>query len=339
MSKTLPNADGSTRERATVDLTPAEIAQLNELIRRDDTPPRTARRASILLMSHQKYSSQTICTTLGIVRGSIYHCIRKYRELGAVGAVYDKERSGGPRRISDEAIEWMRSVAAQKPGHFGLENARWSVTALRSYIAQHAEEAGFPEAKGISRSRLWSLVFENNETIDRSKPVPITSVVSIYWLPVYLPLLLCADGRITFDKIEFPPINPAMTADLREGSEIICYIGVDPSSCRFFVRALRSVESKPFELFIGHLAEAVSPSAKIALYRCSSIQCPQEVMLQNLSRISFFEPFANDQVPKLCASLIMQTCRLKFPSLTAQSVSEMISRIENSLDGYCPIEG
>lgn len=323
-----------------VDLTSAETALLSELINDPEVPVRTARRARILLMSQLRIPALEISRKLDIARGSVYNCTRKYRTNGARGAVFDEARSGGPRRISDESIEWMRSVVSQSPRHCGIEQDRWSVTSLREYVVNHAEKAGYPEVASISRTRLWSLIFT-----PRKKPKKAHAdsakrpeEVNIFWMPVYLPLLLHSDGRVTFEKIEFPEFDrSARSTANRRGLELLCYVGVDSSSCRLHVSVARSSDEKPFLEFLDQIDKAVSANTKVSLSRASAVLLPEyadDYLKNRHPRFTVFEPFIHDVVPGLCAALAAEVCRRRLGHLTGSGIRDLADRAFSALDGY-----
>lgn len=218
---------------------------------------RTVRRAYILLMLDRGLSAPEISRQLGIVRASVYNCVKRYREGGIERAIYDGARPGGPRRISDEAIQWMRSVAAMPPGLVGINAERWTVTMLQQYIERQAEAYGFPEITSISRSRLWELLTKNggrSVTPVITKPVPAIKTIEFYWRQTFVPVLQDVDGfwQVSYnDDVSFGPYGTDSRCP--DGPCLSFITGLILTTGRLFVYPGNKEKAQDMLAFLQHL--------------------------------------------------------------------------------------
>lgn len=85
---------------------------------------------------------------------TVRRCIDRYLNSGINIAVFDDERSGRPAEITDDAKSWIVSIACQKPCDLGYAAELWTLAALHKHIQVHAEEAGYPRLKMVTKPWL-----------------------------------------------------------------------------------------------------------------------------------------------------------------------------------------
>jgi biotin operon repressor len=92
-----------------IDLSAADAAYLEELVRDGRTEQRVARRARILLaMADPATVVQDLADRLDVERTTIWHLCRRYEE-GGVQVVGDAPRDGRPRTSSPSATRRNRA--------------------------------------------------------------------------------------------------------------------------------------------------------------------------------------------------------------------------------------
>ena len=111
-------------------------------------------RARIILFKADGKTDKFISEGLGIGLSTVRRCIAKYIDGGAGCALFDDERSGRPVEITDDAKAWIVSTACQKPCDLGYAAELWTLAALHRHIQQHAEEAGYPRLKTVTKPWL-----------------------------------------------------------------------------------------------------------------------------------------------------------------------------------------
>ena len=73
-------------------------------------------------------------------------------------ALQDDQRSGHPKEISEEAMQWIVQTAKISPRTLGHEQNLWSIALLHQYVQQHAKEAGFPRLERITSPTVSRIV-------------------------------------------------------------------------------------------------------------------------------------------------------------------------------------
>ena len=111
-------------------------------------------RARIILFKADGKTDKFISEGLGIGLSTVRRCIAKYIDGGVSCALFDDERPGRPVEITDDAKAWIVSIACQKPCSLGYAAELWTLSALHRHIQKHAEEAGYPRLKTVTKPWL-----------------------------------------------------------------------------------------------------------------------------------------------------------------------------------------
>ena len=141
-----------------IDLTAEEKSYLQALIDAKKVPPRVSDRAKILLLRSDGVSPSEIHRRLHIQSKSVQLCLDKFRSDGLMRALQDDQRSGHPKEISEEAMQWIVQTAKKSPRTLGYEQDLWSIALLHQYVQQHAKEAGFPRLERITSPTVSRIV-------------------------------------------------------------------------------------------------------------------------------------------------------------------------------------
>lgn len=152
---------GRKSGRAALVLSEEQRAMLSELAGSRTAPVREAERAGVLLRYAQGASISEIQRQLGVSRPMIYKCIDKALAAGVQVGLKDAYHRPFAPEITEEAKAWVVSVACAKPKEVGLAAELWSISALASYVAAHAEEAGFPRLAAAGKSTVWRILNEH----------------------------------------------------------------------------------------------------------------------------------------------------------------------------------
>ena len=132
-----------------IDLTAEEKSYLQALIDAKKVSPRVSDRAKILLLRSEGVSPSEIRRKLHMLSKPVRLCLDKFKEGGLMRALQDDQRSGHPKEISEEAMQWIVQTAKKSPRTLGYE---------QEYVQQHAKEAGFPRLERITSPTVSRIV-------------------------------------------------------------------------------------------------------------------------------------------------------------------------------------
>jgi transposase len=118
-------------------------------------------RGRIILLNQEGRMDKEIAEILDINRHTVELCLNKCVSMGWESAVKDIARAGRSRVIDDADKAWVTYIACHKPKDLDLAAELWTITELQKYIRTHAAENGHPALEGISRSKLWTILDEN----------------------------------------------------------------------------------------------------------------------------------------------------------------------------------
>ena len=141
-----------------IELTIEEKSYLQALIESKEVAPRVSDRAKILLMRSEGVSPSEIRRRLHMMTRSVQLCLDKFKAGGLMRALQDDQRSGHPKEVSEEAMQWIVQTAKKSPRTLGYEQDLWSIALLHQYVQQHAKEAGFPRLERITSPTVSRIV-------------------------------------------------------------------------------------------------------------------------------------------------------------------------------------
>lgn len=131
-----------------------ECAYLKSVVKARTVQSQVVDRARILLWKSEAKTDKAIADSLGISVNTVRRCIDRYLSSGIDLALFDDERSGRPSEITDDAKAWIISIACQKPCSLGYAAELWTLAALHKHIQSHAEGAGYPRLKTVTKPWL-----------------------------------------------------------------------------------------------------------------------------------------------------------------------------------------
>ena len=141
-----------------IELTIEEKSYLQALIESKEVAPRVSDRAKILLLRSEGVSPSEIRRRLHMMTRSVQLCLDKFKAGGLMRALQDDQRSGHPKEISEEAMQWIVQTAKKSPRTLGYEQDLWSIALLHQYVQQHAKEVGFPRLERITSPTVSRIV-------------------------------------------------------------------------------------------------------------------------------------------------------------------------------------
>jgi transposase len=140
-------------------LLPVEGQRLKRLSR-EARHGSTRQRAMILLASATEMSASEIARMLLTDESQVRRVIHEFNEHG-FESLRPRSRGGRPRRITDDQITRIVSVAGARPDSLGVPLTRWSLRALSEYL--HAQQIT------ISSSHLGRLLAQAGLSFQRTR--------------------------------------------------------------------------------------------------------------------------------------------------------------------------
>jgi len=131
----------------TIQLSRAELAQVQGITKHGEHNARVITRARILLLSHAGRGKDALAKTLGINRTTVQDVRNRYRKGGIARALYDAPRPGRPAKITDAGEAHLVALATSAPPQ-GEE--RWTLELLRKRMIRDGKAP-----KEISTVALW----------------------------------------------------------------------------------------------------------------------------------------------------------------------------------------
>jgi len=144
--------------RARLSLDEDERERLKQLAGSRTAPKREVERADILLRFARGESITEIQKRIGVSRPTIYKCIDKALAAGIETGLRDTFHRPKAPDITPEANGWVVSLACTKPKELGLAAELWTISALASYVREHALSADYPSLSRASKSTVWRIL-------------------------------------------------------------------------------------------------------------------------------------------------------------------------------------
>ena len=141
-----------------IKLTNDETDYLQSLTRTRTIQAQIVDRAKMLLYKAQGESNGDIATRLDVSINTVKLCLSKFKDGGVQRALFDDQRKGRPVEITDDAVAWIIDIACQRPADIGYSQDLWTIKNLHQHIQNHAEEAGFPRLKTITKPMVQKIL-------------------------------------------------------------------------------------------------------------------------------------------------------------------------------------
>ena len=142
----------------TINLSEADKATLEGILRQSTVEARIFIRAKILLLKAENHSNEYIADKLDITVPTVRLCIDKLNEGGIENALNDNKGRGRKAEITDADITWVINKACQKPKDYGYSAELWYPASFTRFIHSIAEEEGHPRMATVSEFTLRKIL-------------------------------------------------------------------------------------------------------------------------------------------------------------------------------------
>jgi len=148
-------------KRAALTLDDEQREKLRVLAASRTAAQREVERARILLRYAEGEPISSIARGVGVSRPTIYKCIDKALAAGTSVALKDKFHRPKMPEITDDAKQWVVSLACTKPTEHGLAAELWTLSALARFVSHQAAAEGFPRLSRAGKTTIWRILNEH----------------------------------------------------------------------------------------------------------------------------------------------------------------------------------
>jgi transposase len=152
---------GKKSNRTKLDLTDEQKENLLKLSQARSAPLREVQRSRILLKYAEGSDISSIAKQLNTTRRTVYKCIDKALSMGIEIALKDTYHRPREPVITEEAKNWVISLACKKPKDLGHAAEFWTRKSLAEHVKDHAEENGHPCLKKAAKATVHRILSQH----------------------------------------------------------------------------------------------------------------------------------------------------------------------------------
>lgn len=215
-----------------IELSDEDREYLESLTRTRTIQAQVVDRAKALLCKADGMSNGAIAEKLDVNINSVKLWLNKFKEGGIDRALFDDQRSGRPVEITDDAVTWIIDLACQRPADLGYAQELWTLPNLHRHIQSHAEEAGYPRLKTITKAMVQKILKRNDikpfkikyycEKRDPEFDSKMHNVLVVY---KQIAMQFDEDGNVIIPEDE--PMIHTLSCDEKPGIQAIATTGDD----------------------------------------------------------------------------------------------------------------
>ncbi len=183
------------RDDALIELSEAERAELDKVIRSRRTPQALVLRAQIVLLTADGFAPTTISEALDTTQPTIRKWRSRYVQAGLAG-LRNEPRPGRPRTLDDQRVADLLNKALQtRP----IKQTHWSVRsfAAEAHISKDMAHRLF-RASAIAPHRSRSFKLSNDPAFVEK----VRDITGLYLNPPENALVLCVDEKSQIQALE-----------------------------------------------------------------------------------------------------------------------------------------
>lgn len=198
---------------------------------------RLAERARLVLLSSQGFDVPEICRIFQMTDDTIYKWFDRFDSEGPEG-LFDRERSGRPREIDEEAEAELERLLEHTPIEEGYAFTTWTVPLLRSHLREELDidvseqtvRRTLHRLEFVWRRPRWFMDYEDPDYADRM--AAITKAI------------LAADDEVNIlveDETTFRRLPPLRQMWMRRGQQ--AHVAVPESNGKFSLYGVLEVRT------------------------------------------------------------------------------------------------
>jgi len=148
-------------QRSKLDLPEEHKEKLLKLSQARSAPLREVQRATILLKYAEGSDILTIAKNMNTTRSTVYKCIDKALSMGVDAALKDTYHRPREPVITEDAKNWVVSLACQKPKDLGYAAEIWTRRSLAQHVRKHAVQSGHPSLQKAAKATVHRILSEH----------------------------------------------------------------------------------------------------------------------------------------------------------------------------------
>lgn len=148
-----------------VKLTEKEKEELQEIIFKGSAPVRTYKRAQVLLLANEKRkggakSDEQIAEVVFSSRPTVQRIRQRFVEGGLANSLYDKARSGAPKKFSGQERAQITALACSTPPE---GRSRWTLRLLAEQMVEldYVDNISYDTVQQVLKKTNLSLISNN----------------------------------------------------------------------------------------------------------------------------------------------------------------------------------
>jgi transposase len=191
-------------------LTPAQLADLDAVVRSGKTPQRVVARALIILAAADGKPINAIAQTFGVSRPTVYLWRDRFQQAGLVGLMKDAPRPGRRPALAPEAIAKVVDATLHTPPP---DATHWSVrTMAKAQGLSHGVVHRIWRAHGLQPHRMETFKLSRDPEFVKK----LRDVVGVYLHPPDKALVFCVDEKPQVQALDRTepvlPLRPGIPA-------------------------------------------------------------------------------------------------------------------------------
>jgi transposase len=148
-------------QRPKLDLSDEQKDKLLKLSQARSAPLREVQRARVLLRYAEGSDILSIAKQMNTTRTTVYKCIDKALSMGIEAALKDTYHSPKEPIITEEAKNWVVSLACTKPKDLGYAAEIWTRKSLAEHVRKHALDSGHPSLQRAAKATVHRILSEH----------------------------------------------------------------------------------------------------------------------------------------------------------------------------------
>ena len=148
-------------QRSKLDLPEEHKEKLLKLSQARSAPLREVQRATILLKYAEGSDILAIAKNMNTSRSTVYKCIDKALSMGVDAALKDTYHRPREPVITEDAKNWVVSLACQKPKDLGYAAEIWTRRSLAQHVRKHAAQSGHPSLQKAVKATVHRILSEH----------------------------------------------------------------------------------------------------------------------------------------------------------------------------------
>ncbi|MCA1699311.1 MAG: IS630 family transposase [Actinobacteria bacterium] len=325
------------RAAAPVVLSPAEVAELERVLRVPSSPQQAVTRARVVLRAAAGATNREIAREVGLSELAVGRWRTKFGREGLAGLA-DRPRTGRPRSIDDATVQQVIAKTLEPPP---AGESHWSVRRL-------AQATGLASATVHRIWRQHRLQPHRTRTFkystDPELEAKVIDIVGLYLDPPEGALVLCVDEKTQIQALDRPqpilPLGPGLpegrTHDYRRHGTTSLYAALEVATGQVMTDCHPRHRAEEFLRFLRRIVrEYPSGELHLVLDNSSTHTTPEvKAWLARHRRVHFHFTPKGASWMNLVESWFSILTRRSVRRGSYQSVAELIASIERFVAGY-----